>query len=247
MKVIFGFRHIEAHGYRSIHFQALAGLDGETFFVQIQQFAKVYDHAWFWTIETGIYRSVNFMTKVATTLSDGRSCDWIRQTANTAVHTCYILTQDRMQRASVCYFSRRIPQRANFLCPTAPNAVRLCDNFAKMEIVDFASTRPLTPFPRVPGSELSDFLRGVKHGKFVMTTIAKDRKEFFRFDSETATSPRQTRANETSKFHPDVTKNMPRCGSRDKGEIRAGRPRPSVAGRAPRLPFQIQIHPHRRS
>jgi hypothetical protein len=78
MNVTFGFRQIEAKRYGPVHFQAFTGLDGEALFVQIEQFAQVHNHASLRAIETGVNRTVEFLTNTTAPLSVGSPSNWIR-------------------------------------------------------------------------------------------------------------------------------------------------------------------------
>jgi hypothetical protein len=87
MNETFGFWQVEAKGYGSVDFQTFAGLDGEAIFVQVEQFTQVHDHTGLRAIETGVNRSVEFLTNTATPLSDGSPCNWIRQSENAPIHS----------------------------------------------------------------------------------------------------------------------------------------------------------------
>src|ERR1700687_6314017 len=65
MNETFGFWQVEAKGYGSVDFQTFTGLDGEAIFVEVEQFTQVHDHAGLRAIETGVNRSVEFLTNTA--------------------------------------------------------------------------------------------------------------------------------------------------------------------------------------
>src|SRR6202158_1662901 len=71
MNETFGFWQIETKVYSSVDFQAFTGLDGEAIFVQVEQFAQVHDHSGLRSIETGVNRSVEFLTNTTAPLSVG--------------------------------------------------------------------------------------------------------------------------------------------------------------------------------
>jgi hypothetical protein len=87
MNETLGFWQIEAKRYGSVDFQAFAGLDGEAVFVQVEQLAQVHNHARLRSFETGVNRSVEFLTNTAAPLSVGSPCNWIRQSMNAPIHS----------------------------------------------------------------------------------------------------------------------------------------------------------------
>ena len=89
MNEAFGFWQIEAKSHGTVDFQAFTGLDGEAIFMQVEQFAQIHDHTGLRAIETGVNRRVEFLTNAAAPLSVGSPCDWIRQSANALIHSCY--------------------------------------------------------------------------------------------------------------------------------------------------------------
>jgi hypothetical protein len=94
MNETFGFRKIETEVYSSVDFESFTGLDGEAIFMHIEQFAEVHDQAGLRSVETGVNRSVEFLTNKAAALSIGRPCNWIRQSLNAPIHSYSILTQE---------------------------------------------------------------------------------------------------------------------------------------------------------
>src|ERR1022692_1803724 len=79
-----GFREIEANGYRAIDFERFAGLDGETIFVQIEEFTQVHHQAGLRAIKTGVNRAVKLLTNTTAPFSVG--CNRIRHSSKTAIH-----------------------------------------------------------------------------------------------------------------------------------------------------------------
>jgi len=99
MDVAFRFRQIEAERDGPIHFQALAGLDGEPMFVEVEQFAQIHNHPSLRAVKAGVHRSVKFLANRETPLSLRKSGNWIRQSANAPIHLGLILTRERRQGA----------------------------------------------------------------------------------------------------------------------------------------------------
>ena len=82
-------RQIEAKRHGTVHFQGFSGLNCEAIFVQVEQFAEIHDHAGLRAIETGVNRSVEFLTNRAAPLSLGKSGNWIRQSISAPIHSCF--------------------------------------------------------------------------------------------------------------------------------------------------------------
>jgi hypothetical protein len=76
--VALGFGQIEAEGYGPVRLQAFTGSNREAFLIQVEQFAKVHNHAGLRGIETGVNRGVEFLTNPTSALSVESPGNWIR-------------------------------------------------------------------------------------------------------------------------------------------------------------------------
>jgi hypothetical protein len=89
VNVALGFWQIEAERDRAVHLQRGAGLDRESVFMQVEQFAQVNHHAGFWTVETGVDGSMELLADAATSIGVANPGKPLRYSWNTPIHNCH--------------------------------------------------------------------------------------------------------------------------------------------------------------
>ena len=72
---------------------AIPGLNTETVFVEVEQFAQVKDDPRLRPVETHVHGSVELMSKAAPSISPGKRQRWTRQCGYAAIHLPNILPQ----------------------------------------------------------------------------------------------------------------------------------------------------------
>jgi hypothetical protein len=63
-----GFGKIEAKGEGAVGFKTLAGLNGKTFFVQVDQFAEIDNEAGLRSVEAGVDGSMELLANATATV-----------------------------------------------------------------------------------------------------------------------------------------------------------------------------------